>query len=201
MYEEMLPSIYFYSFILGGGFLLFQFLLSLLGWGFDTDLESDWEVDEMDLGSDSEIPSSHSLFSFFQYLSLRFITTFFAFFGVVGLCVSRWNLPWLLGLFLALSIGWLAGIGVGWGMRWLVRFNAVGNTDFTRAAGKTATVYVSIPPHRSQMGKVQLTLQGHTEEMEALTDGNALPTGTLVRIQAVLDGRIAVVEPLSGEVP
>lgn len=192
MYEEMLPSIYFYSFILGGGFLLLQFLLSLLGWGFDTELESDWDVDEMDLGSDS-----HSAFSFFQYLSLRFITTFLAFFGVVGLCVSRWGLPWQSGLFLALLIGCLAGFGVGWGMRKLVYFNTVGNTDFNQAVGKIATVYVSIPAHRSQLGKVQLTLQGHTEEMEALTDGEQLPTGTLVRIQAVLEGRIALVEPQS----
>lgn len=199
MFGEMIPSIYFYSFILGGGFLFLQFLLSLLGWGFDTDLESDWEVDEMEMNPDSGHLSAHPFTSFFQYLSLRFITTFLAFFGIVGLCVLRWELPWQVGLFVALSGGWLAGISVGWGMRQLVRFNAVGNTDYTQAVGKTATVYIPIPGGRSQMGKIQLTLQGHTEEMEALTNGDRLPTGVLVRIQAVLDGRIALVEPHSSQ--
>ena len=42
--------------------------------------------------------------------------------------------------------------------------------DLNRLIGKTATVYVGIPPRRGGRGKVTLTAQGKFTELDAISD-------------------------------
>ena len=52
----------------------------------------------------------------------------------------------------------------------MVRLQEDGTTNYGTAVGKTATVYVSVPPAREGRGKVTLVLQGRYTEADAVTD-------------------------------
>ena len=42
--------------------------------------------------------------------------------------------------------------------------------------GKTAQVYIPIPEHLSGRGKVTLSIRGSFHELEAVTEGDRIPT-------------------------
>jgi hypothetical protein len=54
------------------------------------------------------------------------------------------------------------------------------------AIGRTGTVYLRVPANKTGPGKVTLNLQKRTVELEAFTAASELPTGTPVRVVAVL---------------
>ncbi len=64
------------------------------------------------------------------------------------------------------------------------------------AVGKSADVYLLIPGHRNGKGKVQIVIQKSVHELDAVTEGDTLPTGTLVRVKEVLEGKLLVVEKI-----
>ncbi|HEY1047361.1 MAG TPA: serine protease [Bacteroidia bacterium] len=62
------------------------------------------------------------------------------------------------------------------------------------ALNKTAEVYLRVPAERSGKGKVQLSIRGAVHELDALSDGPEIPTGTMVRIVKVEDRKIVIIE-------
>ena len=62
----------------------------------------------------------------------------------------------------------------------LYRLRAEGTARIDRALGHTATVYLSVPGHKSGAGKVHLNLQNRTVECQAVTAQEPLPCGTKV---------------------
>ena len=69
-----------------------------------------------------------------------------------------------------------------------------GNININSALGLTATVYVPIASSRSRAGKVQLSVSGAIREYDAMTNGDELKTGELVKVTAVIEGNILLVE-------
>jgi hypothetical protein len=65
--------------------------------------------------------------------------------------------------------------------------------DVKTAVGAQGRIYIPVPAARSGSGKIQFSL-GSVRELDAVTPGEALPTGTPVKITAVLDGSTVVVE-------
>ncbi len=59
------------------------------------------------------------------------------------------------------------------------------------------TVYLPIPAERSGEGKVQITIAGAVREFNALTEGEALKTGTPIKVTEVVNESTLVVEPLN----
>jgi hypothetical protein len=72
-------------------------------------------------------------------------------------------------------------------MQALYRLKADGTVRIDRAIGRTGTVYLTVPANRSGLGKVLLNLQNRTVEYQAMTPHQALPTGTPVVVQAVIN--------------
>jgi hypothetical protein len=69
-----------------------------------------------------------------------------------------------------------------------------GNVDSSKAIGKTAEVYLTIPPTRSGQGKISLTVQGRFTEFQAVTnDEEAILTGSQVKVLEITDSQIFVV--------
>lgn len=62
--------------------------------------------------------------------------------------------------------------------------------------GCVADVYLRIPAAREGLGKVQIALHGSVHEIDAQTDGEAIPTGTKVRVHKVVAGSLLQVSPL-----
>lgn len=168
-----------------------QSILTFVGADADTDFSTDVDV-SVD-GSDlSNIDGGSNLYTFRNFVN------FFLGFGWTAVLLndsikSR-------GLLLLLAV--LVGIGfvamVMYLFKWLYSMQQTGNINvYKTAVGCTGTVYLTIPAERSGEGKVQITIQGAVREYNALTEGDALPTGTPIKVVEVINPSTLLVEPLN----
>ncbi|HEX3007833.1 MAG TPA: NfeD family protein [Bacteroidales bacterium] len=64
------------------------------------------------------------------------------------------------------------------------------------AVGKTASVYITIPADKKGTGKVQVSVNGTIHEIDAITEHEKIESGTMVRINEIINSNILVVEKL-----
>lgn len=205
--SSILPMVYQYCALLGGAFLVIQFLLMMFGFLGDSDMDTGSDADvDMDADADADVDTDSvnglgtSLYAtFVQYLTLRSIVVFTAFFGLMGLWMDSLGLPMYLALGIAVVTGMVASVCIVRVMKLMSKLNSEGNTKYESAVGKTGRVYISIAPQRQAPGKIQLVLHGHTEEMEAVTDGERLSTGEIVVVRELIEHRTALVEKASSK--
>jgi hypothetical protein len=168
----------------GGTLVLLQFLASAFGFGGDHgdaghhDFGTDGAHDGHGNGSDASW--------FLGFLTLRAISAAIAFFGLGGLSAAYYDMPRSAQLATAVMSAFVALYLVATLMRWMYRLKADGGVRIEHAVGRTGTVYLRVPPAKSGPGKVTLNLQNRTVELEAFTAAGELPTGTPIRVVAVL---------------
>ncbi len=134
---------------------------------------------------------------FFGVVSVRTLTAALAFFGWAGLASDSAGWPPVLGIFPALAAGLCAMFLMAWLMRLLYRLQSDGNVHIENTIGQGGTVYLAIPGQQAGMGKVTVTVQNRTMEYQAVTDKDALPTGTAVVVVDVLGPDTVQVAPVS----
>lgn len=165
---------------------LVQMVLTLLG--MDT---TSADMDAPDLGGvDGDTLGSAGSIGLF---SLRNLINFLLGFGWGGVCLHD-SIP-------STALLLLAAIAVGALFVWMFfslykqlrRFEANGAFRIERCLGHTATVYLRIPA--DGCGKVQISVGGATQEINALSD-TPLTTGTLVRVTEIIDQHTLRVEPI-----
>jgi hypothetical protein len=178
-------TIYWICGLVGGAFLVLQFLLTLMG--FDHDIEAD-------VANVDALEAAHEGVGVGQ-ISLRTVTAFLTFFGFGGLAAneSGWNEAW--SLLLATGLGLAAFYGVGWLMLQLHRLRSSGNIEIQNAVGALAQVYLTIPAAKVGTGKVTVTVQGRSVEFKAQTNGGELRTGSACRVVSVVAPDTLLVEP------
>jgi membrane protein implicated in regulation of membrane protease activity len=173
----------------GTGVLALQFLFGAVG-GHDG-------ADGLhhDVGHGHHDSAGHALW----FLSVRSLAAFFAFFGVAGFFALRAG--WLTGVALGASVvlGAVASAAVSFLQRSMQRLESDGTLRLENAVGLDATVYVAIPADGA--GKVLLNVQGRRVELTAVTDGQALPSGTAVTVLAVRESGVLEVCPASAILP
>ncbi len=182
--------------------LVLQLALTLLGLGGDHDLAGDHEVGLGDGPLDMahtevghDVSTDHTPGP--GLLSLRTILAFFVGFGWGGAFLLRLGLPTWVAVLGALGIGGAFFLLVFWLMGLIYSLAESGTIDLRNAVGQTGTVYLPIPPRRSGQGQVQVRVQGRLRELPAMTDAaERLPTGTLVRVVAMLTSEVVLVEKL-----
>jgi membrane protein implicated in regulation of membrane protease activity len=155
----------------GGGFILLQSLMGLMG------------LD--DHGHDAGDHGSAHAGDGLNLLSLRSIAAGFTFFGLTGLAALEWGFPRLLAVPLASVAGLGVALGVAMVMRGMHRMESDGVVRVEGAVGHPATVYLSIPGGEDAPGKVHLFLQGRTVEYKAVSR-DPLPTGAAVVVVDVV---------------
>ena len=75
---------------------------------------------------------------------------------------------------------------VHWLMKTLFRMRSEGTARIEYSVGKAGAVYLRIPGNRAGTGKITLNLQNRTMEYQAVTSGEALPTGANIVVVAVV---------------
>src|SRR5690606_9342597 len=85
-------------------------------------------------------------------------------------------------------------MGIFYGMS---RMAQSGNMDVRNAIGQVAEVYLSIPPARSGVGKIHVTIQGALRELDAMTAGERIATNQWVKVTNILDNQILLVEHIA----
>ena len=162
---------------------LIQFVISLIGVDMDA---------EADLNTAADLPSSSD--GDFAVFSVRSVIAFFTFFGWTGVLMLNGGASVLMVVLFSSLSGMAAMALVAAMMYWFSRLTEVGNLRLRDAINHTAEVYLPIPAHKLGIGKVHVHLKGSMREIDAVTDGDALSTGTKVRIVEVIDDEILLVE-------
>jgi hypothetical protein len=167
--------------------IIIQTVLLLIGIGgeSDTDVDVD-DVDGIDLPDDGL-----AIFSVRGILSMLCIT------GWVAVALLETSLPAGVSIGIAIACGVATLIGMAFLMRAINKLQSSGNIDVGNCIGKIGEVYIPVPAAGSGSGKVNLTVQEKYSEFTAITTaGDQLKTGTYVRVVAVNEAGVLVVEPI-----
>ena len=162
--------------------MIIQTILMFVGIGDDSGIDADLDVDIPDdvsadgiFGDDipggTEIDASDISFDpGLKILTFRTIVAFFAVFGWVGLELQNRQIA----AYITLPCAIISGVAIMFVMAWLIRelykMQSNGNTDIKNALGMSGTAYIPIPAERNGKGKITVTFQNSTHELEAVTD-------------------------------
>ncbi len=81
-------------------------------------------------------------------------------------------------------------------IRQILRLGEDNTFKISNAVGKTGNVYLTIPERKTGKGKVQVSVNGTTHELDAITENERIPSGNVIRIIAVEAGNLLIVEKL-----
>ena len=174
-----LEHVFFWIAIVASVLLVVQIILLIVSFG-GGDLDADGDVDSFD--GDTDTDGGLSIFT------LKGLTAFFALGGWCGFATATYvpGNTWL-PILVSVLTGAAALLAVGFALRGLAKLQCSGNLDTEKLAGKTATVYVSVPANRMGRGKITLTAQGKYMEIDAVTDGEKLSVDEQVEIVSYSD--------------
>jgi len=179
---EPLQKIFWACALIASLFFIVQFVLTLLGMDH-TDIDVDFDgSDTMDLGNGLNI------------FSMKNLVNFIMGFGWAGVCLR----DSISNNFLLIVVSILVG------MAFVAMFVFIyaktrkleknGAFNIKDCQDRTAQVYLRIPAGGEGKGKVQISLNGAVQEFDAITDEDAIPSGTTVKIIEVMEGDILKVE-------
>ena len=172
-----------------------QLVLNLIGVGVDdADVDVGSAHDALDAGA-GHVDGAHS--TGLGVISVKTVMAFLVGFGWTGaICLGG---GMRLGFAIPLSIvaGAVLMLLVFWMLKIFYDLAETGNVDTKNAVGKTATVYVSVPPAGQGRGQIQVTVQGRLRELNAVAqDEEALKPGTHVRVVKLLDAETVLVKKM-----
>ena len=169
--------------------LIIQTVMVLIGFGDGGD-GGDVDADDT-LDGDSD-DGGLGLFS------VRGIVSMLCIMGWSGVALLETALPKALSLALAFLFGVITLFAMAFLMKAIYRLQSSGNVDLGNAIGKVGQVYIPIPAGGKAGGKVSITVQEKLTECDAIYVGeDALPTGSYVRVTAVGEGGVLLVEPIA----
>ena len=159
---------------------IIQTIMTLVGLGdsdgFDTDFDGDAQF---------EGP--------FQLFSIRNLVNFFLGFGWGGVCFYN----------TFSSKVWVSVFAFLTGLTFVVlfffiikQFLKLGKDNTFRiqnTLGKNADVYLAIPEEKSGKGKIQISVKGAFHEINAMTEGERIPTGGKAQVISIIDNQTVLV--------
>jgi len=179
--------------------MLLQLVLMIIGAGFGGGSETDFdsEGDESDADHPANEAGSNSS-SIWRIFTIRGIVAFFALGGWAGLAALTAGIPLLWSIQIALLSGVAALLLASFVLQLALKMQDSGNLNLKNALSNTAEVYITIPPSRSNTGKVTMLLQERFVELDAVTDGDSeIKPNTKVEVVALADKGCLVVRPLA----
>jgi len=194
-----MENIFLFSALIGGTFLVCQFVTTLFGMGESgdhIDLGDHFDAGGHADGGNSLDSDAHHSSWLFGIISFRTLVSAITFFGLSGMFMLRSGAELRDQLLVASISGLAALFGVHWLMRSFQQLSQSGTLRLSNAIGKIGTVNVPIPGSHAGQGKVQLEIQGRLEEIAAVTALEmSLKTGSRVHVVALQQGNVLEVEP------
>lgn len=177
----------FYLYIAIGASVIFiiQTVMTFIGADSDTGMDADFDGN-LDAGS---YP--------FQMFSLRNLINFLLGFGWAGATLYDLISNKIVLAIVSVLVGLVFILVFFLIMKTLIRLSEDNSFNLQSAIGKTGDVYLTIPPKRSGKGKIFVSVNGSTRELDAITDSDfTLKNGSLIKIIG-LESDLLIVEPLS----
>lgn len=132
----------------------------------------------------------------FQLFSLRNLINFLLGFGWSGVAFYPLIQNRVLLIFLSLVVGVLFLLMFWVILKQLSKLSEDNSFKFSETIGKTAEVYLAIPANNSGKGKVLISVRGSVRELDAITSGEKIATGQVIKVIAISGDNILVVESL-----
>jgi len=188
-FEGMASLEYTYWLIALVGSAIFSiiFILTFIGGGTDVDMEADGAEFDADDGGVG-----------FQFFTFKNVIAFFTIFGWTGIICINNDYETTTTIVLSTIAGLIMMFLTSMLFFWMNKLAESGTLKIKNAIGVIGEVYLPIGAERSNIGKVQIKVQGSLRELEALTDSDKdLKTGTLVKVVEIVSAEILLVEKLS----
>ncbi len=146
-------------------------------------------IDSSEGGMDGDV----HLDGTFQYFSLRNLVNFFIGFGWGGVCFYQTfeSKVWvgicalLTGLFFVAFFFFL--------IKQFMKLSKDNTFKIEDTVGKVSDVYLVIPGENEGRGKIQISVKGSVHEIDAMTEGDKIPTGSKARVIEVIDNQTVLV--------
>lgn len=161
-------------------FFVIQTIMAFMGLDADTDDGSGFEDVEME--------------GLTGYFSFRNLINFLLGYGWGGVLLQGAiaNMLWLE----------VAAVGVGVVfvlvfvilLRQVMKLSTDKTFQLDEAIGQIADTYLRIPAEKKGTGKVMVSVRGSVHELEAMTEGEEIPTGAKVRVTKVIGSELLEVE-------
>ena len=170
-------TIYLVLACVGGGILLLQVVLQVFGLAGEGDFDGSHHGGS--IGADA---GTHDGSWFFGVLSLKAVVAFVGLFGLTGLALIDAGWSAFARVAMSTLVGFVGMLLVAFLMRGLTRLSSSGSVDPRNAVGVAGAVYLRIPAYGRGAGKVTVEIQGRSLQLEAITDGDEIPTGARVKV-------------------
>lgn len=188
-FNSLDPTHRFYVYIAIGASIIFiiQTIMTFVGADSDTGMDADF---------DGNLDADAGAYPF-QLFSLRNLINFLLGFGWAGASLYDIIDSNIVLCIVSVIVGGLFILAFFLIMRSLLKLSEDNTFDLSKTVGKTGDVYLTIPPKRSGKGKVFISVNGSTRELDAITDSEEhLKNGALIKIVGI-EGDLLIVESLS----
>ncbi|MBQ0049040.1 MAG: hypothetical protein KBT12_02195 [Bacteroidales bacterium] len=179
-------------------FFLVQNIMTLIGIGSsDADgmdgLDAAGGIDSGDAPDGDTLDAGGAM----QLFTIRNLVNFMLGIGWGGVCFWQYIPNRLLLCLVAIVFGLFFLFVFYYVWRKMLSFEKHGNLSLKDSIGSVCSVYLRIPPSRTGQGKVQVSFGGSVQEIAAITDHHEqLPSGSKVRVEALVDSSTLLVAPL-----
>lgn len=172
--------------LLGSGVFVIIFALTFIG-GVDADMAADgtdFEADDGGVG--------------FQFFTFKNVVAFFTVFGWTGILCLQNDFSNIVTLGVSSIAGLLIMVATSLLFYQMSKLAQSGTLKIKNAIGAIGEVYLPIGAKRSNIGKIQIKVQGSLRELEAITDASEdLKTSTIIKVTKVVSDELLLVEKLS----
>ena len=166
--------------------MIIQTVMLVIGMAGGSDADVDDDIGD-DVGDDG-----------LALFSIRGIVSMLAVTGWCTVAFIESGLNQVLSVVISLALGIATLFGIAYLLKAIYRLQSSGNIDAGNAVGKVGKVYIPIAAKAEKAGKITITVQEKFCEMDAITTASeTLKTGSYVRVVAVDDSGMLVVEPLA----
>lgn len=132
----------------------------------------------------------------FQLFSFRNLVNFLLGFGWGGICFYNTIENQIVLGIVAIATGTLFLVLFFVIIKQLTKLEENNTFKIKMSVGKTGNVYLTIPENKTGSGLVQVSVNGAVRELQAITTGERLETGAMIRVTAVESDNLIRVERL-----
>lgn len=161
-------------------FFVIQTIMAFMGLDADTDDGSGFDSVEME--------------GLTGYFSFRNFINFLLGYGWGGVLLSSTISNYVALEFAALGVGLVFVLVFVIILRQVMKLSTDKTFHMEEALGLVADTYLRIPGGRKGVGKVMVSVRGSMHEIDAMTEGEEIPTGTKVRVTKVIGSELLEVE-------
>jgi len=130
----------------------------------------------------------------FQLFSLRNLINFMLGFSWTGISFYSSISNKLILLFISLAVGVFFVFLFFIIIKQLMRLAENNSFKFSNTLNKTAEVYLTIPEKKTGKGKIMISINGSFHELNAMTEKESIPTGSVVKVVRIENSDTLIVE-------